>query len=130
MIVAENETSATVQKDNFTKQDKLRDSDASSQEDEVEQVEGSMAFIPDPPPLSMWRICGLISLLMCIPYTCMIEKTPANMVRVTLLSLDCLVRLWFPASYIPNVKATPTLIGSPYFARLLATLAEPVVLEA
>ena len=78
----------------------------------------------------MWRICAIVSLLWCFPYFYLVKKTPANWVRLAFVTLNFLVRQWWPTCYVPAQHSCNTWIGSPYVARLLATLAEPVVLEA
>ena len=80
--------------------------------------------------MSLWHTFGVVSIFCCIPYIYLIEKTPANWFRVACLSADCLVRLFWPSCYTPIKQSSDSWISSPYFARFLATLAEPFVLEA
>ena len=90
---------------------------------EVEEVE-------DVPSLDHWRKFGVISLLACIPYFYIIEKTPWNMLVCFLISWNPFVRLMFPSQYVPARNSVNSWISHPCYARLLATLAEPLVLEA
>jgi len=62
---------------------------------------------------------------MCV----LIPKTPWNIFRVIAISLNVLIRTWMPSNYVPAQRSLKTYISSPYLARLLATIAEPIVLE-
>ena len=86
--------------------------------------------IEDVPSLNHWRKYGIISLLACLPYLYIIEKTPWNLFVCFLISFNPFVRLFFPSQYVPARNSIESYISHPCFARLLATLAEPLVLEA
>ena len=45
------------------------------------------------------------------------------------MCLNTLVRLFFPSQYAPRRMSSKSYISSPYCARILATLAEPLFLE-
>ena len=99
-------------------------------DDPTEKADMSEWYIQNPPPLALWRIGGLLAILWCIPYLIIIPKTWPNLVRVILISANILIRTWFPSNYVPAESSHGSWISSPYLARALATLGEPVVLEA
>jgi hypothetical protein len=86
--------------------------------------------LPDPPPLWWWRAFGLLSALSIIPYVYVIKKNTLNWWLVVIISLNPLVRYFFPSQYVPAKHHINSWISHPFLARFLATIAEPIFLWA
>jgi len=61
------------------------------------EVEKIVEEVEDVPSLDHWRKFGCISVLACIPYLFIIEKTPWNLFVCFLISWNPFVRLMFPS---------------------------------
>lgn len=97
--------------------------------DESSEINVS-SFIPNPPPLSWWRMGGILSALSIIPYVYVIQKNTLNWWLVVIISLNPLVRYFFPSQYVPARNSRPYWISHPCLARFLATIGEPIFLWA
>ena len=89
------------------------------------------SWIPNPPPLSWWRAGGILSALTVISYVYVIDKTkPLNLWLCLIISLNPLVRYFFPSQYVPARHSHDSWISHPFLARFLATIGEPIFLWA
>ena len=89
------------------------------------------AWLPNPPPLSWWRAGGVLSALTVLSYVYVIDKSKTqNLWLVLIISLNPLVRYFFPSQYVPARHSVDTWISHPCLARFLATIGEPIFLWA